>query len=161
MDPKISINIEGGSIEDLCSKLYSELQRYNALRPFIEYSIRYMDESSLRDIGRRIHERRKELKGISLYSWDESSVEEYLRKLNPDAKKILYLIKQRGKITKSELMRATGFQPMKIAGVIAGMNNMAIKTMRRKPVIIRTDVRVEGRWEIEYSIEESFLKNMK
>jgi hypothetical protein len=33
--------------------------------------------------------------------------------------------------------------------------------MRRKPVIIRTDVRVEGRWEIEYSIEESFLKNMK
>jgi len=46
-------------------------------------------------------------------------------------------------------MMNTGFQPMKIAGVIAGMNNMARKQMKKRSVILRDYVRSGGKWDIE------------
>jgi hypothetical protein len=159
MDSKITVNIEADDVNSLCTKLYSELQRYNALRHFVEYSIGLMDEDSLRSIERRIKERRREL-GAWLSTWDESSAERFLRKLNPHAKRILELIRQRGRITKSELMRATGFNPMEVAGRIAGMNNMA-KKMGKRPVVLREMVRLDGEWDVEYRLEESFSRSMK
>jgi hypothetical protein len=159
MNSKMNINIEFGNIDELFSKLHSELQRYDALRKFIEYSIRFMDKDSLKEIEKKVQERKKEFERW-LSSWDESSVEEYWRKLSSDEKMILESIKKHGKITKSELMKITRFEPMEIAGKIAGMNNRA-KKMGKKPVILREDIRLEGKWDVEYKIEESFLKYMK
>jgi hypothetical protein len=103
MSSKIKIDIEADNVDSLCSRLHLELQRYNALRQFIEYSIRYMDAGSLKEIEKEIKERRREHERW-LSSWDEDSVGKYLRKLGRDAVEILKLIKQHGRITKSILM---------------------------------------------------------
>ena len=159
MISKIKIDIEADSVDSLCSKLHSELQRYNALGQFIKHIIRYMDEGSLKEIEREIRGRRREHERW-LSSWDEDSVGKYLRKLSRDAVEILKLIKQHGRITKSMLMEKTGFKEMKIAGVIAGMNNMA-KKMGRRPAILRENIRSGDEWDVEYRIEDSFLELLK
>jgi hypothetical protein len=157
---KSKIEIEFDNIDSLCEKLYLELQRQGALKQFIRYSIDYMDEDFLKELNEIVEMRLEELKNRRLGSWDEVSVKIYLRKLSQDAGIVLFAIKYSGSITKSALMEKTGFSAMKIAGLLAGMNNMA-KTMRKRPVISRSKVRVDGRWDIEYRLEESFLKAME
>jgi len=160
MSTKSKIEIEFDNIDSLCSRLYLELQRYDAVKQFIRYSIRYMDEDFLKDLNKIVEMRLEDLENIRLSSWDEESVRMYLRKLSPDGVKVLQLIGEHGSMTKGALMEKTGFSAMKIAGLLAGMSNMA-KTMRKRPVISRSEVRVGGRLDIEYRLEESFLKAMK
>jgi hypothetical protein len=157
---KIKISIEAEDISSLCSKLYLELQRYNAVRSFIDHTIEYMDIDALKDIERKVSKRISYIKELQTVAWDEKSAERYLKKLSQDAKKILEIIKQSERITKSELMKKSGFQPMKIAGLMAGMNNMAVK-MGKRPVILREYIRSEGRWDIEYRLEHSFSELIK
>ena len=154
------VELKFDSIDSLCRNLYLQLQRYDAVQQFIRYSIDHMDRGFLRELRERINMRLGELESVRLRSWDEESARIYLRKLSSDSKKILELILEYGSITKSRLMDKTGFSHMKIAGVLAGINNMA-KAMERKPVITRTEIRVDGRLDFEYRIEESFLKAMK
>jgi arsenate reductase-like glutaredoxin family protein len=156
--PKIEISFD--NIRDLCIKLYQELQRYGATRQFVNYSIDLMDEDSLKDLRKTLQKRLEDLKRITLGLWDESSVEIYMKKLSPDALQVLNIIKSYNGITKKVLMEKTGFTQMKIAGLLAGMNNMA-RRMGKRPVVLRTSVRVNGKWDIEYRIDESFLNAMK
>jgi hypothetical protein len=158
-DPKIKIEVESEDVDSLCSRLYTELQRYGVLKQFIKYSIGFMDADSLKDVERTILRRREEFE-MWLRAWDKESVRKYLKNLSPDAKKVLNAIVERGKVTKTELIKVTGFQPMKVAGVIAGMNNMA-KKMGYRPVILRESIRLESGRDIEYRVEDSFLENMK
>jgi hypothetical protein len=154
------LEIEFDSIDSLCRQLYTELQRYGALERFIRYVIGYMDEDFLKRLRRDVERRMDELEEIYLRSWDADAIASYIGRLSPDAKKALEAIINLGLTTKEELMKATGFGPMKVAGVLAGMSNMA-KKMGFKEPIVGTYVRVDGGWARRYRVEESFLNAWK
>jgi hypothetical protein len=156
---RIKIEAEADDIDSLCNTLYSELRRYDALKRFVEYSIERMEPDLVKSIEKVVRKKIESSRRGSAEPWDSDSIRKYLRKLNPDAKRILELVKQRGRITKTEISKKTGFQPMKITGVIAGMNNMANK-MGKAPPVLREEVRLESGRDIEYWLEESFLTSL-
>lgn|GEM_PF-4073999 len=160
MNLKGKLEIEFDTIDSLCTRLYTSLQQYGALERFINYSIGFLEMETLKRIEKVIQKRMRELEEIWLSTWDDEAFDTYARKLSQDAKKLLDEVVKCARITKTELMRATGFTPMKVAGVLAGMNNMA-KKMGRKPVITRHRIRVGDKWDEEYTVEESFLQFYK
>ncbi|MEM1891741.1 MAG: hypothetical protein QW105_02445 [Nitrososphaerota archaeon] len=157
---KGKLEIEFNNIDSLCAQLYTSLQQYGALERFINYSIGFLEIETLKRIEKAIQKRIRELEEIWLSAWDDKAFDAYMSKLSQDAKKLLNEVVRRTRITKTELMELTGFAPMKVAGVLAGMNNMA-KKMGRKPVITRRHVRVGHKWDEEYTVEESFLRLYK
>jgi hypothetical protein len=150
------LEIEFDSVDSLCSQLHQKLQRYGALNQFVRYSIRFMDMDALKVLSKGIKKRLREIEQYRLNRWDRDSANTYLRKQRDDAKLLIDVLKDRRRIAKSELMEVMGWRPMKVAGVIAGMNNMA-KKMSRRPVILREGIRRGDEWDIEYRLDESFL----
>jgi hypothetical protein len=71
---KIKIDIEADDINSLCSKLYSELQRYNAFRSFVDYSIEEcIDIDALKDIAKKVSKRISYIKALQTAPWREIS----------------------------------------------------------------------------------------
>jgi hypothetical protein len=119
-----------------------------------------MEMDILKALRKDIDKRLREIEQYRLNRWDKDSANAYLRKLRDDAKMLIEVLKDRRRIAKSELMEVMGWRPMKVAGVIAGMNTMA-KKMGRRPVILRQYIRRGDEWDIEYRLEESFSDAIK
>lgn len=139
---------------DAVRKFTENLRKLGLLERFMINTVGYMDVEPLRRLDDAITERIEYLENLRLQSWDDVDLKKYLAILSPDGRRFLALLKDLGgKVNKTTVKERFRWGNMKVAGVVAGMTRIA-KSMDRKPLVVRTYIRINADWDVLYTISD-------
>jgi len=161
VDEEKKMEVTYRDVDELIRKIREELEKLGATMRFLNYSIGFLDERELKEVIDSCYKRRRELLSF-LKDWSEQEFLSFLKRLSPDAKRLLKaIVEMDGKATNGTLKSKLGWDSMKITGILAGITNMARKSGHRSP-FKRESVRTSnGKWDYLYTIDPKVLDWLK
>jgi len=144
--------------EELIHKLYEVMVRYGVLNEFINYAIKAIDLSSIKQVEKLIFKRKMELESIHLRQWNIKGLNEFVNKTNDDENRLVKIIYKHGEVSREKIIKETNFKPEKITSLISGITKIAKSLRYRPPIVIERKKNNQG--IIVYKLESSFKRSL-